>query len=115
MAAGGVVTFKGAPIGKIAVVFTPADGKGKIAEGKTDDSGNFKLQTNEPGDGAMVGSYNVSFNYVSDQIPDMPGMAGGKQAEPSPIPAKYGDSSKSGITATVDASASKNVFKFDLE
>lgn len=110
----GVVTFKGSPIEKIAVVFMPVGGKGQLAEGKTDASGKFELQTKEPGDGAMVGEYKVSFKYVSDVIPDMPGFAGGKQAEPSPIPLKYADENKSGITATVAASASKNDFKFDL-
>lgn len=110
----GVVTFKGSPIGKIAVVFMPIDGKGQIAEGTTDASGKFELQTREPGDGAMVGEYKVSFKFVSDVIPDMPGFAGGKQAEPSPIPLKYADDTKSGFTATVDANASKNDYKFDL-
>ena len=111
----GVVTYKGAPIAKIAVVFMPTDGKGQIAEGTTDADGNFELQTREPGDGAQVGSYTVSFKYVSDVIPDMPGFVGGKKAEPSPIPEKYGDASKSGFTATVDPDASKNNFKFDLQ
>ncbi len=110
----GVVTFKGQPIGKINVSFIPDGGKGQIAEGTSDASGAFQLQTREPGDGAMVGSYKVSFKFVSDVIPDMPGFAGGKQAEPSPIPAKYADESKSGFTATVDGDASKNDFKFDL-
>lgn len=111
----GVVNYKGAPIAKIAVVFTPADGKGQIAEGLTDEEGKFELQTREPGDGAMVGSYNVSFKYVPDEIPDMPGFKGGKKPEPSPIPVKYGDASKSGHTATVDANASNNVFEFNLQ
>lgn len=110
----GVVTYKGAPIAKINVAFMPAEGKGQIAEGTTDTDGNFELQTREPGDGAMVGSYMVAFKYVSDVIPDMPGFTGGRKPEPSPIPEKYGDASKSGFTATVDADASKNVFKFDL-
>jgi hypothetical protein len=110
----GVVTFKKAPIGKINVMFVPADGKGLFAEGTTDASGKFELQTREPGDGAVVGSYSVSFKFVSDVIPDMPGFAGGTKPEPSPIPLKYADETKSGITATVDANASKNDFKFDL-
>ena len=110
----GVVTFKGTPIGKINVMFMPSDGKGHIADGTTDATGNFQLQTREPGDGATVGSYKVTFKFVSDVVPDMPGFAGGKKPEPSPIPAKYADETKSGITATVDASASKNDFKFDL-
>lgn len=110
-AAKGVVTYKGAPIAKIAVVFNPSDGKGMIATGTTDANGEFSLQTNKPGDGAMVGSYKVSFKYVSDVIPDM----FAPKKETSPIPEKYGDEGKSGETATVDASASKNVFKFDLK
>ena len=114
VAARGVVTYKGAPMAKISVAFMPTGGGGQIAEGTTDANGNFELQTRNPGDGAKVGSYMVSFKYVSDVIPDMPGFVGGKKAEPSPIPEKYGDASKSGFTATVDADASKNVFKFDL-
>ena len=111
--AGGVVTYQGTPMAKIAVVFNPADGKGLIAEGTTDAKGNFKLQTQSPGDGAKVGSYNVSFKFVPDVVPEMPGFPGAKK-EVSPIPEKYGDPSKSGFNATVDASASKNVYKFDL-
>jgi hypothetical protein len=110
----GAVTYKGAPIAKIAVVFMPTAGQGQIAEGTTDSNGNFELQTREPGDGAEVGSYNVSFKFVSDVIPDMPGFVGGRKPEPSPIPEKYGDASKSGFTAAVDADASKNVYQFDL-
>jgi hypothetical protein len=110
----GIVTYKGSPIANIAVVFTPT-GKGQIAEGTTDASGNFELQTLKPGDGAMVGSYTVSFRHVSAEIPDMPGFTGGKEPEPSPIPEKYSDAKTSGKTATVDADSSKNVFKFDLE
>jgi hypothetical protein len=113
--ASGVVTYQGAPIAKIAVVFMPTAGQGQIAEGTTDASGNFELQTQTPGDGAEVGGYTVTFRYVSDVIPDMPGFVGGKKAEPSPIPEKYGDASKSGFTATVDTDASKNVFQFDLK
>ena len=111
----GVVTYKGAPIAKISVAFSPADGKGQIAEGITDAKGVFELRTREPGDGALVGSYNVSFKFVSDEIPDMPGFTGGKKPEPSPIPEKYGDPIKSGFTATVDATASKNDYKFNLK
>ena len=110
--AGGVVSYKGKPIGKVNVMLSPsAGGKGMIAEGTTDASGNFQLQTKEPGDGAMVGSYTVAFKYVPDEIPD---MFATKKPE-SPIPDKYGDASKSGHTATVDADKSKNNFTFDLK
>ncbi len=112
--AGGVVTFKGKPIGKISVLLMPNEAQGMIAEGTTDQNGNFKLQTKDPGDGAMVGSYKVSFTYVPDEIPEMPGFDGAKEVV-SPIPRKYADNSKSGHTATVDADKSKNNFTFDLK
>jgi hypothetical protein len=111
----GVVTFKDKPIGKINVMFVPADKKGLIAEGTSDENGKFSLQSLKPGDGAMMGEYKVAFKYVSDIIPDMPGFAGGVKPEPSPIPTKYLDETKSGFTATVQADASKNDFKFDLK
>jgi hypothetical protein len=111
----GVVSFKSKPTGKINVMFVPVDQKGLIAEGTSDDSGKFVLQSLKPGDGAMTGNYKVAFKYVSDIIPDMPGFVGGVKPEPSPIPLKFADAEKSGITASVDGSASKNEFKFDLE
>ena len=113
--AGGVVTYKGKPIGKINVMLMPGEGSGgMIAEGTTDGDGKFVLQTQEPGDGAMTGTYTVAFKYVPDEIPEMPGFAGAKKIV-SPIPEKYGDSSKSGFTATVAADESKNNFTFDLK
>ncbi len=111
----GTVNFKGQPIGKINVLFVPDQGsKGMMAEGTTDESGKFKLQTKDPGDGAMVGSYSVAFKYVPDEVPMMPGMAGAKKVV-SPIPEKYGDVNKSGHKATVDSDKSKNTFTFDLQ
>jgi hypothetical protein len=113
--AGGVVTYQGKPISKINVLLMPsADSKGMMAEGTTDDAGKFTLQTKEPGDGAMVGSYGVAFKYVPDEVPEMPGFEGAKKVV-SPIPAKYGDASSSGVTVTVDADESKNNFTFDLK
>jgi len=109
----GVVTFKGKPIGNINVMFVPSDGKGRIAQGTSDASGSFSLQTEEPGDGAMMGDYKVSFKFQSSIVPDMPGFAGGIKPEPSPIPLKYGDENKSGFTAKVEAT--NDEFKFDLE
>lgn len=109
----GVVTFKEQPIGKINVMFVPAGQTGKIAEGTTDESGKFTLQTMEPGDGAMAGDYKVSFKYVPDVVPDMPGFAGGVKPEPSPIPVIYADENKSGFTATVDSSNKE--FQFNLK
>jgi hypothetical protein len=113
--AGGIVNFKGKPIGKINVMLMPSAGSsGMIAEGTTDETGKFTLQTKEPGDGAMVGEYTVGFKYVPDEVPEMPGFAGAKKVV-SPIPEKYGDAAKSGFTAKVDADKTKNNFTFDLK
>lgn len=113
--AGGIVTYKGAPIGKINVMLTPsAGGKGLVAEGTTDENGKFTLQTKEPGDGAMVGTYTVSCKFVPEEVPAMPGFAGAKKVV-SPIPEKYADATKSGLTATIDADKSKNNLTFDLK
>lgn len=111
----GVVTFEGKPIEKINVMFEPVSQEGLIAEGTSDADGKFELKTRMPGDGAMPGEYKVSFKYISDVIPDMPGFEGGVKPEPSPIPEKYADANESGFTATVDADASQNEFKFDLK
>lgn len=106
----GLVTYKGKAMEKIAVVFTPT-GTGMMATGLTNEKGEFTLQTNEPGDGAIVGEYKVSFKYDSGVIPDM----FNPKKEISPIPEKYGDAGKSGKTASVKADAAQNDFKFELE
>lgn len=107
----GVVNYKGKPMPKISVVFNPDGGKGMMATGLTDDKGEFTLQTSEPGDGAIVGNYKVSFKYDSGEIPDM----FNPKKVVSTIPEKYGDPAKSGKTATVTPKAADNEFKFDLE
>ena len=107
----GVVTHKGQPLPKVAVAFIPD--KGKLASGTTDDQGKFSLTTNNPGDGAMVGTYKVAINIVADEIPSMFPEENKKAAE-LPFPKKYTDANTSGLKFTVDNDASKNDFKIDL-
>jgi hypothetical protein len=114
IAARGVVKYRGKPVPKLSVGFVPE--KGQLASGTTDAQGRFTLMTNKPGDGAMVGNYNVGICFVSDEIPEMPAMPGAKvKLPPSPIPEKYADPKNSGLAATVDKDASKNNFTFELE
>jgi len=108
----GNVTVEGKPMGKLTVVFMPT--KGKPATGETDDQGNFALMTNAPGDGAPVGTYNVSITPVGENSPPMPGMDGYVKPGPPPFAKKFTDLTKSGLTATVDKDPAKNDFKFDL-
>jgi hypothetical protein len=112
VAAKGTVTVDGKPMPGLSVAFMPASGK--LATGETDDQGNFTLTTNEPGDGAVVGSYSVAISKIQEVTEAMPGMDGYKKPEPPPFAAKYTDAKTSGLTATVDADPSKNDFKFDL-
>ncbi len=113
VAAKGTVTVAGTPIPKLSVAFIPASGK--VATGETDDQGIFTLTTNQPGDGAMVGTYTVAITPIEENTDAMPGMEGYKAPGPPPFAKKYTDAKTSGLTATVDADPSKNDFKFDLE
>ena len=114
VAAKGTVTVDGKPMPGLSVAFIPASGK--LATGETDDQGNFTLTTNQPGDGAVVGSYSVAVNHIPEEVSEaMPGMDGYKKPEPPPFARKYTDAQTSGLTATVDADPSKNDFKFDLQ
>ena len=135
----GVVTLDGNPLDGANVVFSPSGGGGKAAAGTTDSSGNYKLTTQNPSDGAVVGSYQVSITkvegsapavdlsglseqekmkksmeayYSSDRFKKQGGKAGGPEVK-SLVPAKYGDPKTSGLTAEVKAGP--NSFNFDLK
>ena len=109
----GIVMYKGNPVPKLSIGFTPD--KGKLAFGTTDAEGRFTLTTNKPGDGAMVGTYKVTISFVSDEIPEMPGLPGTEKKPPeSPIPVKYADPKTSELTKTVDKDAVKNNFTLEL-
>lgn len=113
VAAKGVVTYQGKPVPKLSVAFIPE--KGLLATGTTDAEGKFVLMTNKPGDGATVGTYKVAISFDSGEVPPMPGMEPpGYKPPESPIPAKYGDVSTSGLTQTVDKDPAKNNFTIAL-
>lgn len=114
VAAGGTVTVAGQPMPGLSVAFIPQNGK--LATGETDEQGNFTLTTNEPDDGAVVGTYTVAINRIQENVTEaMPGMEGYQKPEPPPFAGKYTDASTSGLTATVTDDPAANDFKFDLE
>lgn len=95
----GQVTYQGKPVPKGTVSFVPAAPGGRNATGQIDEAGNYRLQTENPGDGALLGDYNVSISarddVVLDYIPKKP-------IPPKHLaPAKYEDPAKSGLKATV--------------
>ena len=132
----GKVTLDGAPVEGAMVTFQP-EGVARAASGMTDASGNYKLTTLNPGDGALPGDYKVSISKVEDTDPshhlsglELTAMVSqGKGPPPPPgrpnpkakqnkgmvyhVPQKYMDANKSELTATV-AKGNANKFVFEL-
>ncbi|WP_337173793.1 hypothetical protein [Paludisphaera sp.] len=56
----GNITYKGQPVTKGRVYFTPEKGGTRAADSEIDPSGNYRLGTFDIGDGAYPGPYQVS-------------------------------------------------------
>jgi hypothetical protein len=127
----GVLTLDGQPFEGAAVVFSPAGESGSPAYGRTNKHGAFVLSTYKQGDGALPGDYRVvvSFQPTSDEartllknfdgdkaspqerqqvMKKMMGLMGkyardyaAGKTKPSPIPAVYGDFTKTPLRQRV--------------
>src|SRR5687767_15968409 len=62
----GTVTVDGSPRAQVRVMLTPTDGRGRDANGITDESGKFSIGTLAAGDGATPGEYKVTFVIAED-------------------------------------------------
>lgn len=122
--AGGTVFYKDAPVSGAVVTFEVE--KSPIAVGTTNADGKFTITTGgRPG--APLGAAKVGITKAGAAQQDMTSMkpedmramqmkGGGSTPIAKPeIPLKYGDPGKSGLTATLDADGSKNVFEFRLQ
>ena len=95
----GRVTYQGKPVPKGTITFQATAPEGRNATGQIDPDGYYTLQTEEPGDGALVGSYLVAISArdeaVLDYIPK----------KPIPpkflVPAMYEDPAKSGLKRAI--------------
>jgi hypothetical protein len=113
----GHVTYKGKPVAKANVSFTPVEGAGRAASGLTDDNGYYTLGTMSASDGAAPGKYRVT---IIARGPDRPAKAGesltGMPGEMMPgdpiIPQKYFAPDSSGLTFEVKRGS--NRADFDL-
>jgi hypothetical protein len=106
----GKVTYKGQPVPKGTISFQAVDPEGRNATGLIQSDGTYELQTEDPGDGAILGDYKVSIsareNEVLMYIPKKP-------VPPKRlVPEKYENPETSGQTATVKSGS--NEFDFDL-
>lgn len=123
----GTVTYKGAPVEGVTVVFAPATGS--TGYGLTDAAGKYTITTDgKPG--APIGKYNVMLSKTESAESAMPsaspadmvkgaqemgkkGARGGSLASKAVIPAKY-SLPDNGLTAEVGPDSAKNVFDFTL-
>jgi hypothetical protein len=95
----GKVTYKGEPVPKVNVVYTPA--KGRPAQGTTDAEGKYTLSTFKSNDGAVPGEHKVAI--TSTETPPMPGSKEYATWKPSgpDYPKKYRNSVDSPLKITV--------------
>jgi hypothetical protein len=113
----GRVTYKGKPVAKASVSFTPVEGAGRAGSGLTDSSGYYTLGTLTTNDGVAPGKYRVA---IIARGPDRPPKAGetgsGMPGEMMPgdpiIPPKYFAPDTSGLTFEVKRGS--NRANFDL-
>lgn len=112
----GTVTQNGKPLDGATVYLYAKDeaviaAKTPVPQGKTDASGKFQLKTYEANDGAPAGEYNVAIvamKVVNDsEDPE-------QIVETDLLKGRYSDSAQSGLTATVQESATE-VPVFDLK
>lgn len=109
----GKVTYKGVPVTRGTIVFTPDSsrgGDGKIAVAKIDADGTYSLKTGDA-PGASPGSYRVTL--VSLASSDAPGASERFKAPLSLLPEKYCDPELSELRAQVKGGKT-NVLDFEL-
>ena len=114
----GRITYKGKPVPKGNVSFTPVQGATRAAAGLTDENGNFTLGSLSANDGALPGSYRVSIIARGpDRAPKAGEVGSGMPGEMMPgdpiIPTKYFAPDSSGLTFEVKKGS--NRADFDLK
>jgi hypothetical protein len=111
----GVVEFDGKPLEGATVTFFCRE-KDRYAVGQSDTEGRFQLTTKSPGDGAVPGEHQVMISkmVLEEHMHIPPGQP--KPDRPDPkgrfrwvIPQKYGDFTRSGLTATVPDSGTNSL------
>jgi hypothetical protein len=107
----GKVTYDGKPVPKGTITFIPVIPAGRNAVGVIGPDGSYSLQTEKPGDGALLGDYTVTISAhdeaVLDYIPATP-------VKPKLLaPAKYENPKTTDLKATVKRGASP--VNFDLK
>ncbi len=108
--AAGIVTYKGKPL-EFHQVILMSEGK-RPAAGVSDADGKFILGTNDVGDGAPAGDYQVAVTYVGPTSTNPEEGMNEFTTPPPPkvkIDRKYADSTKSGIQVTIPSGGSSEL------
>ena len=114
----GVITYNGEPLADATVKFLPTDATGSQSYGKTNEKGEYKLQTllGAADAGTTPGEYKVTVDCITTvETGNMIEENGEEKPETvaeSLIPAKYNNAETSGLTATVKPG--DNTINFDL-
>ena len=114
----GVITYNGEPLADATVKFIPTDATGSQSYGKTNEKGEYKLQTllGAADAGTTPGEYKVTVDCIETvETGNMIEENGEEKPETvaeSLIPAKYNNAETSGLTATV--APGDNMINFDL-
>jgi hypothetical protein len=108
----GTVTYEGKPVPKGTITFQPVDSsKGRTATGEIGADGSYTVQTEQPGDGALVGDYRVAISAREEEVLDYhpPKPVAPKRL----VPQKYENPQTSELKATVKPGS--NNIPFDLK
>jgi hypothetical protein len=107
----GKVTYNGKPVPKGTITFIPVVQGGRNAVGVIGPDGSYSIQTEKPGDGALLGDYNVTISAHDEAVLD---YIPAKPVEPKLLaPAKYENPKSTDLKATVKRGASP--INFDLK
>jgi hypothetical protein len=106
----GQVSYQGKPVMKGTVSFVATDPARRNATGLLDPNGRYTLQTEDRGDGAEVGDYDVTIYAHDEPVLDFQPKV---PVKPKPlVPQKYEDPKTSGLKRTVKSGS--NTVNFEL-
>jgi hypothetical protein len=120
----GTVKYKGQPVSKGRISFSPDGGGGRACGGDIDNGAYSLSTTGAPNDGALPGKYKVSVTALEVDTTEMQKIAKGGQFHHDKafkkaneqakklVPEKYALADTSGLTREVEARA--NTINFDL-
>jgi len=111
----GKVTYEGKPLTSGTVSFVSTNNNRPNANGTISPDGTFTLHTQNIGDGAAVGDYDVMISSVDpkEYNTKLPGTAPREKKIKSTVPKKYDDPKTSGLKETVKSGT--NTINFDLK